>query len=298
MRLKDRTGDRYGRLVVVRRAENKNRMVHWECVCDCGNTTVVRGSNLQNGTKSCGCLARESSRRNAVDWTGQSFGGSVVVRQTVSRKNRAWWVLRCECGNEFEVSSHNLHRSQALNCGCKLRSRALVPKDGEMACEVPSPNYPDGRMGTYAGYQAHVKIDEKPCPPCEIARTEYNNARWSSLPESERAEVREKNSVATKAYLEKHASRRRDTTFSRRVERVPIIREAKDRPCADCGIQYPYYVMQFDHVRGEKKFNIGGGWNNSIEAILEEIDKCEVVCANCHAERTYQRMVMENEGVA
>jgi len=38
-----------------------------------------------------------------------------------------------------------------------------------------------------------------------------------------------------------------------------IINAAKSRPCADCGISYPFYVMTFDHVRGEKKFTIGSG---------------------------------------
>lgn len=71
--------------------------------------------------------------------------------------------------------------------------------------------------------------------------------------------------------------------------RKDITRQAKDRPCTDCGIQYPYYVMHFDHVRGEKKFNIGAARDYNTEKLLAEIEKCEVVCANCHAERTYQR---------
>lgn len=68
-----------------------------------------------------------------------------------------------------------------------------------------------------------------------------------------------------------------------------IIRAAKEVPCADCGIEYPYYVMQFDHL-GEKKFNIGQtGPSCAREKLLAEIAKCEVVCANCHSERSYQR---------
>jgi hypothetical protein len=62
----------------------------------------------------------------------------------------------------------------------------------------------------------------------------------------------------------------------------------KNVPCADCGIKYPPYVMQFDHVRGVKLFNIGStGRGKSREALEEEIAKCEVVCANCHMERTH-----------
>lgn len=46
--------------------------------------------------------------------------------------------------------------------------------------------------------------------------------------------------------------------------------------------------MQFDHL-GDKLFTISNAGATSVERLLAEIAKCEVVCANCHAERTYQR---------
>jgi hypothetical protein len=60
----------------------------------------------------------------------------------------------------------------------------------------------------------------------------------------------------------------------------------------DCGVRHPYYVMQFDHREGEKKFcdiaSLGlGGTTASV--LLGEIAKCDVVCANCHRERTHRR---------
>ena len=59
----------------------------------------------------------------------------------------------------------------------------------------------------------------------------------------------------------------------------------------DCGIQYPAHVMQFDHVRGEKRYPVSAYsyGNYSLKEMLKEIEKCELVCANCHAERTHQR---------
>jgi hypothetical protein len=72
-----------------------------------------------------------------------------------------------------------------------------------------------------------------------------------------------------------------------------LVRAAKAKPCADCGKSYPYYVMEFDHREGEKKsFNIAavmGPHRVGKTRLLEEIAKCDVVCANCHRERTYQR---------
>jgi hypothetical protein len=76
-----------------------------------------------------------------------------------------------------------------------------------------------------------------------------------------------------------------------RAKRIEIVHKAKSVPCADCGESYPYYVMQFDHVVGEKKFNIGAaGWGYvKMQDLIDEIAKCEVVCANCHAKRTHAR---------
>lgn len=64
----------------------------------------------------------------------------------------------------------------------------------------------------------------------------------------------------------------------------------KNSKCLDCGTD-DYRVFEFDHVRGLKLNNvssmISGGYG--IKKILEEISKCEVVCANCHRIRTFER---------
>lgn len=70
------------------------------------------------------------------------------------------------------------------------------------------------------------------------------------------------------------------------------IRQVKEKSsCADCGEQYHYSQMDFDHVDGKKKHNIARYANSavSIKTIKEEIAKCEVVCANCHRYRTWYR---------
>lgn len=75
-----------------------------------------------------------------------------------------------------------------------------------------------------------------------------------------------------------------------RIERQKIIYGYKNRPCQDCNIQYPPWIMQFDHRDPSKKqFTIGTGKTLKLSRILEEIAKCDVVCANCHFDRTYRR---------
>lgn len=92
--------------------------------------------------------------------------------------------------------------------------------------------------------------------------------------------------VNNKDYYKKRNDKRKELFIQR-------IREAKDVPCTDCGNKYPFYVMEFDHLpQFVKKFNIASiGLISSMKALDEEIDKCEVVCANCHKARTYLRLI-------
>ncbi len=79
-------------------------------------------------------------------------------------------------------------------------------------------------------------------------------------------------------------------TEALRNQKLLIVEERKNVPCADCGQRFPTCAMDFDHVRGEKKMNIAQSvaqtW--SMEIFLAELDKCEVVCACCHRIRTYR----------
>lgn len=62
-------------------------------------------------------------------------------------------------------------------------------------------------------------------------------------------------------------------------------------PCADCGQTYPYYVLHFDHL-DDKKYHISQRSSTKLKNLMSEIDKCEIVCANCHAERTHKRLTL------
>lgn len=58
--------------------------------------------------------------------------------------------------------------------------------------------------------------------------------------------------------------------------------------CADCKEKYPYWVNQYDHLR-DKTNAVSRSWLFGMNTLLQEIDKCDIVCANCHAERTHRR---------
>ena len=63
-KLVDLTDRRFGRLIVLYQAENRNGRVMWHCKCDCGIEKDVRGSSLLGGlTTSCGCYNKEISKK-------------------------------------------------------------------------------------------------------------------------------------------------------------------------------------------------------------------------------------------
>lgn len=81
-----------------------------------------------------------------------------------------------------------------------------------------------------------------------------------------------------------------DWIIKNTYERKATIDGLKSKPCLDCGNVFPPCAMDFDHVRGEKKFNISKSGLWKWKYVLEEIEKCDLVCSNCHRIRTLKRL--------
>lgn len=98
-------------------------------------------------------------------------------------------------------------------------------------------------------------------------------------------------------YLREHYAQHRDHYVARAVRRKKeltaeradyLIALFRERHCVDCDEDDPL-VLEFDHLV-DKKFNIAKGVRtHSWQAVLNEIAKCDVVCANCHRRRTARR---------
>ncbi len=91
-------------------------------------------------------------------------------------------------------------------------------------------------------------------------------------------------------------SKKSEYVRKHRRENAAYVRQLKDVPCVDCGGTYPYWVMQFDHVRGEKEFTLSKVTQTNIsrKRIDAEMNKCDIVCANCHALRHMPSRILEN----
>lgn len=84
----DLTGQKFGRLTVVKRAENKGREVRWVCECECGNYCIVLRSSLKTGqTRSCGCLKSENSRNMLIS---HGMAGTRLYKIWTNMKRRCY----------------------------------------------------------------------------------------------------------------------------------------------------------------------------------------------------------------
>lgn len=130
---KNLCGQRFGKLVVLQRAEKppqcKRNAAYWLCRCDCGNETVVLGSNLLYGhTTSCGC-------KKLRDLTGQHIGKLTVIGRSNRYVNRGkrrvrLWKCVCNCGNITYKATDALTSAAENSCAeCAAKHNAACARE-------------------------------------------------------------------------------------------------------------------------------------------------------------------------
>lgn len=130
LKVVDETGNRYGRLTVLKRAGSIGGAAAWECQCDCGNITIVRGKDLRNkshGTRSCGCLISE---KNSINEVGNRYEKLVVLQRIgITTDREILWECQCDCGNKIITRGSSLRRGYTKSCGCiKSNGEAAIQK--------------------------------------------------------------------------------------------------------------------------------------------------------------------------
>lgn len=130
-KLIDLTGQKFGRLTVIKRAPNKGDIVQWECKCECGNQVIVRGECLRKGnTKSCGCLKKQIIyEQKCINLERQTFGDLTVLKKATqeeifnntnitTKDSSAYWWVQCNCGSlPFIVRGKDLRNGKTKSCG-------------------------------------------------------------------------------------------------------------------------------------------------------------------------------------
>ena len=138
----DLTGQRFGRLKVTRligKDKSQNRI--WECLCDCGNVTVVCGRNLMSGhTKSCGCLfnaiVSAESKKKAQEKVSQKYckSGTKLYNLTQSKsknntsgvKGVSWNTEKQKWQATIGLKNKLIHLGKFSTLEAAAKARALA----------------------------------------------------------------------------------------------------------------------------------------------------------------------------
>lgn len=143
-RIDNLIGHKYGRLLVVAQADDKiqsdgKHRIMWKCICDCGNTKIVGGSDLKSGnTTSCGCFKKElfSKRYKGVsrpDMVGKNIIPLLEIEQKLCEINPYVKIIgeykgitrHCDvecvkCGHIWSPALHTLIKGH----GCPVCSKS------------------------------------------------------------------------------------------------------------------------------------------------------------------------------
>lgn len=114
-------GQRFGKLIVISKSENKNGRGYWHCKCDCGNECDINTNLLTSGqTQSCGCLHKEIQHKRRDNLIGQKFGKLTPLYPIISNKGdkQTYWHCVCDCGNECDIRTDHLKNGLTRSCGC------------------------------------------------------------------------------------------------------------------------------------------------------------------------------------
>lgn len=129
-------GDKFGRLTVLEKTNQKDKARHYyyRCKCECGNEVLVPAFRLTNGiTKSCGCLLTEKNKsRIKKDLCGKKFGKLIAIEPTDLRYygDKTLWRCECDCGTKnVLVARGSLISGHTQSCGClKSQGEELISK--------------------------------------------------------------------------------------------------------------------------------------------------------------------------
>ena len=136
---------------------------------------------------------------------------------------------------------------------------------------------------------------------CFITKQFANDEERRKYERERKAKWREANPQKAKTIQDRYYQNNREkeiaSAYARKkanlAENRRKIRKIKSTtPCADCGLLFKPHVMDFDHVRGNKRGNVSEmiRSNYSWASLEAEISKCVLRCSNCHREKTHRRL--------
>lgn len=189
----------------------------------------------------------------ALDIGGKRFGHLIAIEKVPSRSGKTYWRCKCDCGREKEIQTAHLTSKATISCGdsnCPYHYNPLktLKNETNRICEICGKEFITDNIG------------RKYCFECSPP---YSNDDPDSL-------------TYSKMTL-------------RKAMRIEIIRRHGGK-CIRCGYNKCIDAFNFHHRDpNEKIFNVSmSGTMRSWQEYLQEAEKCDLLCANCHAEEHYK----------
>ena len=240
----DYTNQKFGKLTCLYRTNSNSSGTVWVCRCECGNIKPIAISHIKK-RKNPTCGCG-----NTLDITGKRFGKLIALHKVASRNNKTFWLCQCDCGKQKEIQTGHLTSGATTSCGECFGSNPIqnIYKNNISSLEK-------------------VKV----CEICgkEFYPDEFGFSRkycYNCVP-------------STKDYTSSQI-----ITIKRRAIKHALI-EYKGGKCCRCGYDKCDRALEFHHINpNEKDFSISRSMDKGINKLKEEVDKCILVCSNCHAE--------------
>jgi len=167
-------GQRFGRLLVEKfKGQSKDRKALWECLCDCGKTTIVRGKHLRRGQiASCGCYRSEKQTEALFkNLTGKQFGRLVATKIDKNVRGCYFWECLCDCGKKVIVAGNKLTFGHTRSCGCLARE--MASKHFKALCKIQKgKNHPRWNPNI-TNEERRERIERK--------RQEFRELKWRNM---------------------------------------------------------------------------------------------------------------------
>jgi len=139
----DITGQRFGRLRVLKPIEQRYRRYYWLCQCDCGQETTVDGIKLRNGnTRSCGCFRNETTVSRTL-----THGHS--KRKGWTQEYRSWTKIFQRCYNPKCKNFHDYGGRGITVCERWLQFENFIADMGNK----PTPKHSLDRINNDGNYE-------------------------------------------------------------------------------------------------------------------------------------------------
>ena len=131
------SGKKFGKGTVIKQVPKpihlKRNGFYWLVQCECGETRIVDTTTLKTKWTNCGCVREE-------DLVGKKFSFGTVVKLNHKYAGYRYWLLQCDCGNQYKARTESLVSGNTKSCGC-LNKRIGKNHPHYTGCEDLSGEY-------------------------------------------------------------------------------------------------------------------------------------------------------------